>query len=214
MKIISYGDMSVKLLSCTSRPEGLIRRALSLTTGVAPRRKNFLETVWRMGHESVFEHVVFSFLVRGLSRNAVMQLTRHRLCSFTVSSQHYRAQHRPEASFSTGMLKKHRRELQDHMDRSAALYERLLLEFPKEEARQVLPGAIKADLVWTVNARELALFLRLRRCSRNVSEVRLLAEKIFKESSRAFPLMKTLGRLDCEAGKCRQGKMRCGRNGK
>lgn len=211
MKIGRYNDMSVRLLNYTRKPAALVKRALSLTTGKSPKNRDFLRGVWDMGHESVFEHVVFSFLITGLSRNAIMQLTRHRVCSFTISSQHYRLQENSSLHFSTDMIREHGTEIRKHVFKSLALYKRLLKKFTREEARQVLPGAVCSDLVWTVNARELALFLRLRRCNRNIMEIKLLARKVMAAASEKFPLIAYMGRIDCEKGRCLQGKWSCKR---
>ena len=49
----------------------------------------FLEKLMSMGHESVLEHVSFTFLIEGVSRVLLAQLTRHRIASFSVQSQRY-----------------------------------------------------------------------------------------------------------------------------
>ena len=49
----------------------------------------FLEKLMGMGHESVLEHVSFTFLIEGVSRVLLAQLTRHRIASFSVQSQRY-----------------------------------------------------------------------------------------------------------------------------
>ena len=41
----------------------------------------FLRKLMEMGHESVLEHASFTFLVEGISRALLAQITRHRQCS-------------------------------------------------------------------------------------------------------------------------------------
>jgi thymidylate synthase (FAD) len=41
------------------------------------------------GHESPIEHVCFTFLIEGVSRSLLAQITRHRIASFSVKSQRY-----------------------------------------------------------------------------------------------------------------------------
>ena len=41
------------------------------------------------GHESVLEHVSFTFAISGVSRALLAQITRHRMASFSVRSQRY-----------------------------------------------------------------------------------------------------------------------------
>ena len=50
-------------------------------------QRAFVERVMAMGHESVLEHASFTFLVEGVSRVLLAQLTRHRIASFSVQSQ-------------------------------------------------------------------------------------------------------------------------------
>ena len=46
-------------------------------------QRAFVERVMAMGHESVLEHVSFTFLIEGVSRVLLAQLTRHRIASFS-----------------------------------------------------------------------------------------------------------------------------------
>ena len=50
---------------------------------------DFIRKLMNMGHESVLEHVTFTFGIEGVSRVLLAQLTRHRIASFSVHSQRY-----------------------------------------------------------------------------------------------------------------------------
>lgn len=52
-------------------------------------QSDFIGKLISMGHESVLEHVSFTFGVEGVSRVLLAQLTRHRIASFSVQSQRY-----------------------------------------------------------------------------------------------------------------------------
>ena len=52
-------------------------------------QSSFIEKLMKMGHESVLEHVSFTFGIEGVSRVLLAQLTRHRIASFSVQSQRY-----------------------------------------------------------------------------------------------------------------------------
>lgn len=41
------------------------------------------------GHESIAEHANFTFVIKGVSRVLLAQLTRHRVASYSVESQRY-----------------------------------------------------------------------------------------------------------------------------
>ncbi|MFQ5910175.1 MAG: FAD-dependent thymidylate synthase, partial [Thermoplasmata archaeon] len=50
---------------------------------------SFIKRVVRMGHESVIEHVSFTFRIEGVSRAMTHQLVRHRIASYSQRSQRY-----------------------------------------------------------------------------------------------------------------------------
>jgi thymidylate synthase (FAD) len=50
---------------------------------------DYLANILRQGHYSVLEHSSVTFLVRGVSRALLAELTRHRHLSFSVVSQRY-----------------------------------------------------------------------------------------------------------------------------
>lgn len=66
-------------------------------------------------------------------------------------------------------------------------YFRLLAEgVPREDARYVIPGAVKTRLIVTMNARELLeVFLPLRMCTRAQWEIRMVAWQMWRELMRS-----------------------------
>ncbi|WP_228546792.1 FAD-dependent thymidylate synthase [Hyperthermus butylicus] len=72
---------------------------------------------------------------------------------------------------------------------AAAKYYRLLsLGVPREDARFLLPQAVRTRIVFTMNARELLeSFLPLRMCSHAQWEIRMLAWRAWKELVRIHP---------------------------
>jgi len=53
------------------------------------RGKRFIAARVGEGHESIIEHLSFTFLVEGISRACSHQLVRHRLASYSQESQRY-----------------------------------------------------------------------------------------------------------------------------
>ena len=49
----------------------------------------FTEMLVDKGHESVLEHICVSIYLKDVSRSFLAQITRHRLVSYSVKSQHY-----------------------------------------------------------------------------------------------------------------------------
>lgn len=76
--------MKVTLLSYTENGDSLAGQAAAICTR-SPNYEKALSHALRGGHESVVEHVSFTFMVEGVSRALLAQLTRHRLASFCVS---------------------------------------------------------------------------------------------------------------------------------
>ena len=92
--------MKVKILAHTPEPEKLIAAAAKLCYSSSPvdeimdgltdeAVEKFLTKLVDMGHESPIEHVSFTFMIDGVSRALLAQITRHRLASFSVRSQRY-----------------------------------------------------------------------------------------------------------------------------
>jgi thymidylate synthase (FAD) len=51
--------------------------------------ESFIAHLSEIGHESPFEHIGFTFLIRGVSRALSHQLVRHRIASYSQRSQRY-----------------------------------------------------------------------------------------------------------------------------
>ena len=140
-----------------------------------------LKSAMRSGHESVLEHAVYTFEIRGVSRALTHQLVRHRVASFSQQSQRYvnmdgfgyvipaSISQNPDAFDDDTNL----------MGRIQDMYEEFVSEegynIPEEDARYILPNACTSNIVVTMNARELRHFFSLRRCNRAQWEIRQLA---------------------------------------
>jgi len=131
------------------------------------------------GHESIIEHVSFTFLVEGISRACSHQLVRHRIASYSQESQRYcepaaaaevvvppAVQEDPQAQAIW----------QDALDSLAQSY-RALRErgIRKEDARFLLPNATGTRLVVTMNARSLRHFFTIRLHTAAQWEIRAVA---------------------------------------
>ena len=135
----------------------------------------FIEKLMGMGHESVLEHVTFSFGVEGVSRVLLAQLTRHRIASFSVQSQRYVSYENgfgfimPDSIAALG--EEAVQQYQKQMDTIESWYVDWQKKLGKgeksnEDARFVLPNACETRLVVTMNVRELRHFFSLRMCNR------------------------------------------------
>ena len=142
----------------------------------------------RSGHLSTFEHVNCTFAIEGVSRSLLAQLTRHRLCSFSVQSQRYCKMSdnftTPEALKDNPLFNKTLRDI-------FTCYEILVdVGVKKEDARAILPNATCTNLVMTCNLRELIHICNLRLCKRAQTEIRELTDLMRKEVIKELPFMK------------------------
>ncbi len=199
---------------------------------------SYVEMVASLGHESVIEHASFTFGLEGVSRSLLAQITRHRIASFSVQSQRYVKEGAfsyvipPEIEKDEGAKKEFCQamaEAQEHYTRLAdALKERHLRAFLAqgmtekaaafkaekaaiEDARFVLPNACETKMIFTMNARSLLHFFRLRCCERAQWEIRAVAWEMLKLCVGAAPHLFAAAGPGCAAGPCPEGKMCCGR---
>jgi|6_EtaG_2_1085325.scaffolds.fasta_scaffold05451_3 thymidylate synthase (FAD) len=214
MEIKTYDEIDVSILSATKEPQKLVHMSLAITQHKAfednvKLSKNSIANVFKMNHTSVFEHVVYCFIIKGASRSFLAQITRHRMGSFTSGSQHYQ----DYSQYGVCISKKTKRPptFIYALENAIASYNFLCAEgVPKKEARQVLPNAMQNNLIWTVNARSLSNFFNLRLCNRNTEEIQVVAIKILALVKNHFPELFNEVGADCFIDKCKQGKMCCG----
>ncbi len=74
-------------ISRDSRPINEIRKDAREEVGQV--RKSNRTIIFKMGHHSVAEHAVFNLDILGVSRFAMEELEKFRLCSYTEKSQRY-----------------------------------------------------------------------------------------------------------------------------
>ena len=213
----TYNDMTVELMQATEHPACMVGLAQSITTHAEAESIPCLthrqcEFLIDAEHTSLFEHVVYTFLVQGVSRSFLAQITRQRTASPTSGSQHYQDYSDYPCSVATPGINE--RLYEESTAQAYKTYELLLANgVPKEEARQVLPNAACVNYLWTIDARNLFFFLRQRLCNRNVLEMRIFANKVLDHVQMHFPELFEHAGPQCHAGKCKQGFMQCKQRG-
>ncbi|MDP8262061.1 MAG: FAD-dependent thymidylate synthase [Candidatus Ancaeobacter aquaticus] len=173
-------------------------RALSRSE-VEKSRKSNKNIIFKMGHHSVAEHAVFNFDIIGVSRFAIEEVEKFRLCSYTEKSQRYitldgaytvpeEIKGSPHEALYVECTKELNNfyqilyeKLKDHVFKKyAELAEdkknhSLLEGWAKEDARYITPLANTGQLGQTINARNLELLLR-RFSSHPLKEVQMLGK--------------------------------------
>ena len=226
----------VSLLSHTPMPEMLAEISAALCTSgksingaIMNASDGLLRNILASGHESVIEHVSFTFGIEGVSRSFLAQITRHRLASFSVQSQRYVEQDEfdyitppkiEKDSYLRGLfdatmnqMNENYKELSSYlnewyihqgMDKKEARTKAL------EDARFVLPNACETKMIVTMNARELRHFFRLRCCKRAQWEIRGVALEMLELVKEVAPILFEDAGAPCVCGKCPEGKLSCG----
>ena len=173
-------------------------------------RKSNRRIIFNMGHHSIAEHAVFNFDIIGISRRAVEELERFRLCSYTEKSQRYVTL---KGDYIIPGELKNTHLIQDFRDivrRQNALYVQLygkirahnvhaspelaqtkkgmrtLENLAKEDARYILSMATQTQLGATINARNLELIIR-RCASHNVKEINELGTQLYRCVKKVAP---------------------------
>lgn len=212
--------MNVTLLSYPQlHPDILAGYAAALCYNSGDLKRS-LKGAMGSGHTSIAEHATFTFLISGVSRALLAQLTRHRIASFSVQSQRYVSLAddfeyvTPPAikALGSGAVEDYDRQMRLMHEWYCQWQERLggAKESSNEDARFVLPNATCTQLMMTMNARELLHFFSLRCCNRAQWEIREMAWKMLRECKEAAPIIFKHAGPGCIRGKCPEGKRSCG----
>ena len=153
---------------------------------------NFLKKLLAKGHESVFEHIVYSFTIRGISRACLQQLARHRIASLSVESTRwtlgwlkglypFKAQAITPQHPAFRYLIPTGDEKVDikNIKQLNSVIELLEHGLPDDVVKYALPESFRTSLMWTINCRSLRNFLRLRTAKRAMEEIRAVAYMVF-----------------------------------
>lgn len=208
-----YTAMAVILKYATPKPKEIINTAIQLTMKKDLINKDADEKVIRFllsaNHTSLFEHINYTFLVKGVSRSFLAQLSRHRMASLTTGSQHY--QDYRDYPFIMSETVANNLLATKTFDQITYCYKHLReIGILPEEARQILPNACEVQLLWTINARSLINFLNLRLCRRNVREMLQFAILVKNLLLDHFPeLFKHIGPDCIMHGRCMQEHLGC-----
>lgn len=190
--------------------------------GTNPERS--LEHALGGGHQSVIEHANFTFLIEGVSRALLAQLTRHRIASYSVQSQRYVSMKNkfdyvvPPRIKELGAVavSEYERQMDTIHDwycrwQAALLNAGHTKEHSNEDARFVLPNAATTRLMVTMNARNLHKFFGLRCCGRAQWEIREMAGLMLEEVKIVAPKVFEKAGPPCAYGPCPEGSRSCGK---
>ena len=138
------------------------------------------------GHESIFEHVSFSFEILA-SRVTQQQVTRHRMASYMCESSRHVQPDKfdmviPSSVFGT----KTSSAYQDAVNKAWEAYETLIDHgVPIEDARYILPMGLGQPFIMTANLRQWRYMIKERGCKHAQWEI----AQIFREVKRTLEKM-------------------------
>ena len=186
-----------------------------------------VENVLKSEHHSIAEHVDFTFVVEGMPRYTMAQVTRHRHCSFAIQSQRY-----VEIKEDLDNLKVlYNATLEEDMGAVVCLKDILNKYFTDvdddnfliltgilmcylqaikagkkaEDARMILPNCTKTNMVMSVNLRELIHIAELRLCNRAQADIQDMVQQMCDLVITQEPLFKNLLAKPCvKYGKCKE----------
>ncbi|TWO22616.1 FAD-dependent thymidylate synthase [Campylobacter hyointestinalis] len=182
--------MEVKLLNFTSLLIAIkaIRKCYdSCSDNLGDRDMKLLESVIKNDHTSTIEHINFTFEINGISRACLQELARHRHASLSVESTRYTLRNlvqeykKDTFLYSDYLVLTNDNQMDlwsiDSLNKVISLLEK---GYKNDQAKYLLPESYKTNLIWTINARSLRNFFKLRSSSKALWEIRELANNIFK----------------------------------
>jgi len=221
-------QMKARLIRFTPDPEEVLALAAKMCTSDAEMEtllagvegkdiSKFLKRVIGVGHMSITEHCSFTFLIEGVSRALLAQITRHRIASFSVQSQRYVTQTDdfgyivPPSIEALGeeAVAEFGQQMRTMQSWYTAWLERIGSD-KAEDARFVLPNACQTRMIVTMNGRELLHFFQLRCCNRAQWEIRALAWEMLRQAKATAPTLFENAGPACLTGPCPEGKRSCG----
>lgn len=186
--------MECKLIAYTQpvgggAPLDVCEKAASKCYDSKPTKAHRITTACvESGHESVLEHISFTFDISGVSRALLAQITRHRMSSFSVRSQRYCTEDDAEFIAPQNLMGDAAEIMCNFNKNVLETYCNLLkCGYKPEDARAVLPNATATTFVMTCNLRELIHICNLRLCSRAQKEIRDLVKMMRDEVVKVVP---------------------------
>jgi|GEM_PF-57849 len=171
--------------------------------------ENFIKMIIKNGHESVLEHSSLTVKFFNVSRGFTHEMVRHRIASFSQESTRYVDYAKDSGKLDLDRFEtlfvlpptcdeEEKVELEDGREMSAA---EMLAEYEKfyrglrragwypEDARQLLPIGLKAEIVVTANFRQWRHIFELRTHQRAHWEIRYVLGNLLAELKSLVPVI-------------------------
>ena len=140
--------------------------------------------------EMLMDHVVYMFEIEDCSRVTTHQLVRHRAASYDQESQRFSAATK-EGTVTPPNIQSSEAAYKAYDEALKVIYssydKMVAAGVPKEDARYILPSAIKTKLVMTLSARSLMHVVWQRTALQAQWEIRELATTLHNLAKEATP---------------------------
>lgn len=176
------------LVSAIRICKGGIKHEETVGNNLHPTDLTLIRNILHKKHESVLEHIIYTFEIIGISRLCLQEVVRHRIASYSVQS----------TRFTLKKLLKNEKEsfteVFDNVERASQYMvlqpetacvqleqlenlRQLVIEneLPNDVLKYAIPESFKTSLYMTINARSLRNFFKLRLASDAHFEIRKLA---------------------------------------
>ena len=189
--------MKVTLLNYTKNGIKLIADSVRVSGPFFDSKSDRDLTRYMIKHDftSTIEHVSFTFLLKDISIAISRELLEHRLASHTARSTRYSDEGETDFYYPKFSREKDKKTYEKTLQYIQEQYVKLKESCGYEVARYILPLATNCIYVWTINARSLINFLRLRLCKNAAPEMQELAKKVKRIVEKIYP--EIFNSIDC-----------------
>lgn len=161
---------------------------------------SFISKLISDGHESVLEHINYSFKIENVSRALLQEMARHRHISLSVQSTRW-ALRKFSKNASFHSTEKACEQLNDEQsviidslnNKLQELSELLVIatdnKIPNDIVKYYVTEAINTKFILTLNARELRLIFALRTSNRALKEFQDLCHSIYEQIPKEHKFM-------------------------
>ncbi len=217
-------DAAVELLSSTPNAAKCVARAALIEyTGADTAAvedavndsgtvEKIIAALLKTSRPRALESVNFTLRYNGVSLSGLTHFTRHRMQSIEIPELTHTDRSKyiipPAVRENPVLLEKYKAAF----EKTCAEYQALRAEgVPETDLVYYQMSGNTVDIVSTMNARELLLFLRLRTCTRAQWEIRAHAMEALRLLRGAAPEIFKFYGPSCFVDKCPEGRMSCGR---
>ena len=187
VKLLNKPDMSIIIEATRTCFD-----SMSKSDNLGEKDLALLKKIIDSKHESVLEHMVFTFKITDISRACLQELARHRIASYSVKSTRYTLKElrdTPDDELEKFLIE-NIEPIVKYSSIESLKKIKMMLNMPNpdmDKIKYALPECYKTELVWTINLRSLRNFLKLRLSLKAHQEIRKLANRIYTQAILNLP---------------------------